>query len=93
MGSTWAYSKKFSLSLSFFLMLMTPTPDDIKALRATYGLTQSECAKCVHVSLSAWQQWEAPPWQGNHRQMPAAAWELFTIKTAGLPGGPRFEKA
>jgi DNA-binding transcriptional regulator YiaG len=59
-----------------------PTPDDIKAVREAAGLIQAEAADMLHVSLRVYQGWEA---KGvNHRQMPAAAWELFIMKVQRL---------
>lgn len=37
--------------------------------------TQKEAAALVHVSLRAWQLWEA-----GQRKMPTASWELCVIK-------------
>ncbi len=59
-------------------MLPPPAPKKIKALRVSLDLTQQEAADSVHVTLRAWQLWEA-----GQRKMPAATWELFVIK-AGL---------
>ena len=42
------------------------------------GFTQKEAAELVHVTLRAWQLWEA-----GERKMPAGIWELCVIK-AGL---------
>ena len=39
------------------------------------GMTQSEAARMVHVTLRAWQWWES-----GHREMPIGLWELFLIK-------------
>ena len=52
-----------------------PGPDDIGAVRKGAGLTQSEAASLVYVTLRAWQWWEA-----GKRRMPLAVWELFQIK-------------
>jgi DNA-binding XRE family transcriptional regulator len=59
-------------------MLSSPTPQIIKNTRVTLGYTQKEMAEMLHVSLRAWQLWEA----GN-RKMPPGLWELCVIK-AGL---------
>jgi DNA-binding XRE family transcriptional regulator len=56
-------------------MLDKPTPKLIKSARLAMGYTQKEAAALVHVSLRAWQLWEA-----GDRKMPAAAWELCVIK-------------
>ena len=44
------------------------------------GYTQKEAAALVHVSLRAWQLWEA-----SDRKMPPAAWELCVIKCGMHP--------
>lgn len=59
-------------------MLPPPSSQKIRTLRASLGLTQQEAADSVHVTLRAWQMWEA-----DQRKMPAATWELCVIK-AGL---------
>jgi len=41
-------------------------------------MTQQEAADSVHVTLRAWQMWEA-----GQRKMPAGIWELCVIK-AGI---------
>lgn len=53
-----------------------PTPQKIKAARAYAGLTQTQAANLVHVSLNAWQKWE-----GGKTKMSDTAWDLFLIKT------------
>jgi DNA-binding transcriptional regulator YiaG len=59
-------------------MLKSPSPDQIKTVRKALGYTQKEAAELAHVSLRAWQLWEA-----GDRKMPANVWELSLIK-AGL---------
>jgi putative transcriptional regulator len=59
-------------------MLPPPSPQKIKTLRVSLGLTQQEAADSVHVTLRAWQMWES-----GQRKMSAAAWELCVIK-AGI---------
>lgn len=59
-------------------MLKSPSPDQIKTVRKALGYTQKEAAELAHVSLRAWQLWEA-----GDRKMPANVWELNLIK-AGL---------
>lgn len=54
----------------------SPTPSEILAARKAAGLTQTQAAKLVGVTLRAWQYWEA-----GERTMPTSAWELFLIKT------------
>lgn len=59
-------------------MIESPTPKKLKTLRAAMGYTQREAAEMLHVSLRAWQLWEA-----GSRKMPPGLWELCVIK-AGL---------
>lgn len=56
-------------------MYSSPTPDELRALRLKFDLTQSEAAHQVHVQLRAWQWWES-----GHRKMPVGLWELLLIK-------------
>ncbi len=58
------------------LMHSPPTPSQIYYWRKEkLGLTQAEAACLVHVTLRAWQWWEA-----GKREMPIGLWELFLIK-------------
>ena len=59
-------------------MLTSSTSHLIKQTRVALGYTQKEAAEMVHVSLRAWQLWEA-----GERKIPPGLWELFVIK-AGL---------
>jgi putative transcriptional regulator len=59
-------------------MLKSPTSEQLKSIRKALGYTQREAAQLVHVSLRAWQLWEA-----GDRVMPPSTWELCVIK-AGL---------
>lgn len=59
-------------------MLKSPSAEQIKATRMALGYTQKEAAELVHVSLRAWQLWEA----GDRKMLPGI-WELCVIK-AGL---------
>lgn len=58
-----------------------PQPAEIIARRTAAGLTQTQAANLVYVMLRAWQRWEA-----GDREMSAAHWELFCLKTQGLRG-------
>lgn len=53
-----------------------PTPAQLRAARERAGLTQTQAGAVVHVTLRAWQLWEA-----GQREMHPAFWELFQIKT------------
>lgn len=56
-----------------------PSPQEIKEARRKAGLTQAKAGALVGApSKRTWQDWEA-----GKRNMPAAKWELFQIKTAG----------
>ncbi|MDR2869460.1 MAG: helix-turn-helix domain-containing protein [Deferribacteraceae bacterium] len=54
----------------------SPTADQVKAARKAAKLTQEKAAKLVNATLRSWQKWE-----GNEREMHAAFWELFLIKS------------
>jgi hypothetical protein len=57
-----------------------PTPEEIRAKRERYNLTQTEASRLVYASLRAWQQWEMEIGSPFHRRMHAAFWELFLLK-------------
>ena len=59
---------------------MIPTPDEIRAARAAAGHTQTEAGAIVWVAMRTWQDWES-----GARSMPAAAWELYMVKTGRHP--------
>ena len=61
-------------------MLRSPTPEIIKKTRLALGYTQKEAAEMVHVSLRAWQLWEA-----GDRKIPPGLWELCVIKSGLHP--------
>ncbi len=60
-------------------MCRHPDPAEIRATRESAGLTQSQAAALVCVTLRNWQQWEA-----GERRMHPGLWELLTIKLSGL---------
>lgn len=60
---------------------MSLTPLQIKQLRKRAGLTQTEAATVVHVTMRAWQNWESSEDMNNHRVIPEAYVELFCLKT------------
>lgn len=55
-------------------------PEQLKKLRKRLGLTQTEAADTVLVTLRTWQNWEAAEGTINHRVMPEGMLELFCIK-------------
>jgi putative transcriptional regulator len=62
-------------------MIKSPTAELLKKTRIVLGYTQKEAAEMVHVSLRAWQLWEA-----GDRKMPPGLWELCVIKAGVHPG-------
>ena len=53
-----------------------PSPTEIREARHRAGLTQSQAAALVGVSLRSWQYWE-----DGGRKMQSSKWELFLIKS------------
>ncbi|MFT8921082.1 hypothetical protein [Acetobacter sp.] len=56
--------------------MKNPEPHAIRSARATSGLTQTEAAQTVFVSLVTWARWEA-----GTCPMPRGLFDLFMIKT------------
>ncbi len=56
-----------------------PTPKEIKKAREEVGLTQTQAAERVWMSLRAWQDWEA----GKRTMLPAVFW-AFQQRTKHL---------
>lgn len=54
-------------------------PEKIKQARIDAGLTQSQAAELIYKNIRTWQQWEK-----GDREMDAAFFELFKIKTSML---------
>jgi DNA-binding transcriptional regulator YiaG len=59
--------------------LPSPSPTEITALRALYGLTQAEIARLLHTSDRTWRKWEL-----GERPMSLALWDCIRLKL-GLP--------
>lgn len=59
--------------------MIPPTPAQIRCKRRKHGLTQSQAAALVHVTLRTWQMWEAENVKSSVK-IPLGTWELFTIK-------------
>lgn len=57
---------------------MTPTPAQLKALRAAHGLTQSQMAELVSAGLRSYQHWE-----NGDRKMSRPVWILLQLKLEG----------
>lgn len=60
---------------------MPITPEQLKQLRKSAGLTQVEAAKLVHAGEKTWQNWESDPKLPASRKMPESVLELFCLKT------------
>jgi len=52
-----------------------PTPQQIKSVRLSVGLTQTQAADLVYAGLRTWQQWEK-----GDRGMHKAFWALFNVR-------------
>ena len=57
---------------------MNPTPDDLKALRAKYGVTQQNVADLLYLSVNTVAKWE-----NGVNQMPRDRWEHLNFKLSG----------
>lgn len=55
----------------------SPTPEQIKQARETASLSQSDAAALV--GSNSYQRWYE--WETGKRNMPAAKFELFLLKT------------
>ncbi len=64
-----------------------PMPADIRQARLEAGLTQSEAAGTIHVSLRTWQGYESET-EGDTRRMLPAFWELFELKALAINSHP-----
>ncbi|MFM0303989.1 transcriptional regulator [Paraburkholderia sediminicola] len=62
-----------------------PTPEELRQLILKHGVTRSEAAALVHVSINAWHKWSANEGSSDHRAMPLAAWELLLLKLGEHP--------
>ena len=56
------------------------SPADIRAAREAAGLSQTAAGELCHRSLRAWQDAES-----GARNLDAAAWELFLLRTGTHP--------
>lgn len=50
------------------------TPNNLKALRQMYRLTQQQVADITGVALATAQRWEASPNQKSYANMPHTKW-------------------
>lgn len=53
------------------------TPNNLKALRQMYRLTQQDVANITKVSLATAQRWEANPKQKSYASMPHQQWIIL----------------
>jgi DNA-binding transcriptional regulator YiaG len=51
-----------------------PTPDQVKAVRESAGLTQRQAAELIWVSEGTWRQWESTSAVKARKMMPVAWW-------------------
>lgn len=56
-----------------------PDPQEIRAMRKSYGLSQEGAAALVHCKRLSWWNWEA-----GRNAIPAAEWELFRLKVGDV---------
>ena len=57
----------------------SPSSEQVKEARLKAGLSTEKAGALLYRTARNWQQWEA-----GERQMDAALWELFRIKTMML---------
>lgn len=50
------------------------TPENLKALRQEYGLTQQNVADITQSTLKTAQKWEASPSMSSYANMPHTKW-------------------
>jgi len=62
-----------------------PTPEQIRELIKSHGLTRRKAAELIYVSTSTWHKWSAPEGGSDYREMPLAAWELMLLKLGEHP--------
>ncbi|OFV39633.1 transcriptional regulator [Neisseria sp. HMSC15C08] len=53
------------------------TPNNLKALRQMYRLTQQQVADITGVALATAQRWEASPNQRSYANMPHQKWLIL----------------
>lgn len=53
------------------------TPNNLKALRQMYRLTQQQVADITGVALATAQRWEASPNQKSYANMPHPKWLIL----------------
>lgn len=61
--------------------MTAPIPEQIRVARDAAGQTQAEAATLIHLERRmTWADYEA-----GRRQMPAASWELYLLRTGQHP--------
>ncbi len=63
------------MNKSAYDYVMKSFHEKLRELRLKAGLTQTQAAELVGITLRGWQYWES-----GERKMPAVAWELFCLK-------------
>ena len=61
-----------------------PFPDEVRAARESAGLTQTQAAELVFVTLNGWQRWEKEKGTPDARPMHPAIWTLFRLRIGVL---------
>jgi DNA-binding XRE family transcriptional regulator len=56
--------------------ITTPSPEDVRSLRAELGLTQAKLAQVAHVTPRSIQMWESPTKTLSHRYPSPSAWAI-----------------
>lgn len=69
-----------------------PSAAEVKALRASAGLTQAQCAEILRTSIVSYQQWESES-RTTGRQMHPAMWEVFQVKVMLIGCGEQLGRA
>lgn len=62
--------------------MTSPTKEEVREARTSLSLTQEAAGKLINVSRKTWVKYES-----GERNMHAAFWELFQIKTEAIPRG------
>lgn len=66
-----------------------PTPDDVRALREKYRLTQEQFAALASVTPRHIQRYESPAGTLSHRSPSFHVWELMMIRLGRKSVNPR----
>lgn len=78
------------LEMAGQVRLPVPSPDEVRDARKAARLTQQQAGMLVSRGAGAradraWQGYEAARESSDHREIPAAVWELFLLMTDQHP--------